>query len=73
MSAGGPNPVLTRAQSELVAFLFGTEAHAIRPALTTWIAASPRYTAFVKQYKDKIRKKLRVTREAGARRLKPRL
>jgi hypothetical protein len=66
MSAGSPNPVLTRAQSELVAFLFGTEAHDIRPALTTWIVTSPRYAAFVAQYKDKIRKKLRVTREAGA-------
>jgi hypothetical protein len=57
--------VLTKSQSELVAFLFEGHRSVITAPLTAWIAASPRYAAFVEKYKDKIRKKLRVTQEAG--------
>ena len=66
MSADGSKPGLTKSQSELLAFLFEAQHGEIRAALTAWIAASTRYASFVERYKDKIRKKLRVTRQAGA-------
>ena len=66
MSSDGSKPRLTKSQSELLAFLFEAQDSEIRTTLTGWIAASTRYAAFVEKYKDKIRKKLRVTREAGA-------
>jgi hypothetical protein len=61
-----PKSVLTKSQGELVAYLFDAQRSALTAPLTAWIAASPRYAAFVEKYKAKIRKKLRVTREAGA-------
>ncbi len=66
MTIDTSKPVLTKSQSELVAFLFEANRSAITAQLTAWIAASPRYASFVEKYKDKIRKKLRVTQEAGA-------
>jgi hypothetical protein len=54
---------LTKAQSELIAFLFASGRNRITGPMSEWITTSPRYAAFVAKYKDKIRKKLRVTRE----------
>ena len=59
-------PVLTKSQRELVAFLFGSQRSTISARLTQWIFVSPRYAAFVNRYRDKIRKKVRVTRQSGA-------
>lgn len=66
MNSGGPKPVLTKSQSELIDFLLDAQPNTIRSPLTEWIAAAPRYAEFVEKYKDKIRKKLRITREPGA-------
>ena len=66
MTSDSSKPVLTKSQSELIAFLFESHSSDITAPLTSWIAASPRYASFVEKYKDKIRKKLRVTRETGA-------
>lgn len=66
MNAGNSRPVLTKSQSELIAYLFDARATAASDTLAAWIAASPRYAAFAEKYKDKIRKKLRVTRDPSA-------
>lgn len=66
MTSESSKPVLTKSQSELVAYLFEGRHSAIAAPLTAWIVASPRYASFVEKYKDKIRKKLRATREASA-------
>ncbi len=59
-------PALTKVQSELIAYLFDAGDNPIAAPMISWVTASPRYAAFAEKYKDKIRKKLRVTREAGA-------
>jgi hypothetical protein len=66
MTPGESRPVLTKTQSELIAFLFEGQPNLITAPLTRWVAISPRYTVFVEKYKDKIRKKIRVTREKEA-------
>lgn len=58
-------------QADLIAYLFGGEQDTTRQAsgdrlsseLLQWTEASPRFTAFVDTYRDKIRKKIRVNRE----------
>jgi hypothetical protein len=52
---------LTKAQRELVAFLLDGKATRNSRLLSEWIVSSKRYAAFANTYKDKIRKKLRVT------------
>ena len=49
--------------ADLTAYLFEGEPHPLAEALFQWMEVSPRFTAFVEIYRDKIRKKLRVTRE----------
>ena len=65
MAGDNTKSVLTKSQTELIGYLFGSHSSA-KTQLTKWIATSPRYSAFVDKYKDKIRKKLRVTRDPGA-------
>jgi hypothetical protein len=50
-------------QSDLITFLFEGKPHLLSNALMQWMEASPRFTIFVETYRDKIRKKIRVTRE----------
>ena len=53
-------------QADLTAYLFeGAPAHArgLAAELLGWMDASARFTGFVETYRDKIRKKIRVTRE----------
>ena len=50
--------------ADLIAYLFNGQPHPLSGVLTTWLDTSPRYVAFVETYRDKIRKKLRVTRDA---------
>jgi hypothetical protein len=48
---------------DLIAYVFEGQPHLLSVALKGWMEASPRFTAFVETYRDKIRKKFRVTRE----------
>jgi len=48
---------------DLTAYLFDGQPHPLSGELLEWMENSPRFTAFVETYRDKIRKKVRVTRE----------
>lgn len=50
-------------QTDLTAYVFEGQAHLLSQTLMEWMEASSRFTAFVETYRDKIRKKIRVTRE----------
>ena len=49
-------------QNELLAYLFDRKPHRLSQPLAQWMTASPRFQAFVETYRDKIRKKIRVTK-----------
>lgn len=49
---------------ELLNYLFDSQPHLIRDLLATWLADSRRFTSFVNTFRDKIRKKIRVTQDA---------
>lgn len=51
-------------QEDLIAYLFEGRDHRLSGELMQWMDASSRFTAFVETYRDKIRKKIRVNREA---------
>ncbi len=53
-------------QADLVAYVFEGRPHVLSHELVHWMEASPRFTAFVETYRDKIRKKIRVTREPAS-------
>lgn len=46
----------------LIGYLFDDKPHRLMVTVAGWLAESPRYKAFVTTYKDKIRKKIRMTR-----------
>lgn len=48
---------------ELHTYLFDGQPHLLAAPLAAWLAASRRFTAFVTDYRTKIRKKLRATQE----------
>jgi hypothetical protein len=48
---------------ELLAYIFARDAHALAAQLGEWIVSSARFRAFAEQYRDKIRKKVRGTRD----------
>ena len=50
-------------QADLIAYLFEEQPHLLSGTLLHWMEASSRFTAFVETYRDKIRKKIRITRE----------
>ncbi|MGE5222514.1 MAG: hypothetical protein ACM3PY_08760 [Omnitrophica WOR_2 bacterium] len=50
-------------QADLIAYLFEGQPHLLSRPLMHWMDASSRFTAFVETYRDKIRKKIRITRE----------
>jgi hypothetical protein len=50
-------------QSNLIAYVFEGQPHLLSNELLQWMEASSRFTAFVEAYRDKIRKKIRVTHE----------
>jgi hypothetical protein len=50
-------------QADLIAYIFPEQPHLLSGTLLHWMEASSRFTAFVELYRDKIRKKIRVTRE----------
>ncbi|HEX5836376.1 MAG TPA: hypothetical protein VFY26_01005 [Anaerolineales bacterium] len=49
--------------SDLIAYLFEGQLHMLSAELFQRMKDSPRFTHFVETYRDKIRKKLRITRE----------
>jgi len=49
---------------ELLEYLFDGHSHVLFHAMGTWLASSRRFAAFVDSFRDKIRKKLRVTKDA---------
>jgi hypothetical protein len=48
---------------ELLAYLFDGQPHLLIETMATWLTSSRRFTAFVTTFRDKIRKKLRVTQD----------
>ena len=48
---------------ELCAYLFGAAAHPVSSQCAAWMAASPRFRAFVADHRDKIRRKVRSLRD----------
>ena len=50
-------------QADLIAYVFEGQPHLLSGELYQWMVASSRFTAFVETYRDKIRKKIRNTRE----------
>jgi hypothetical protein len=53
--------------ADLIAYLFEGQPHLLSSELSQWMESSLRFTAFVETYRDKIRKKIRVTREPESR------
>jgi hypothetical protein len=52
--------------TELVSYLFGGKPHALAEAMAAWITESRRFSAFVDQNRDKIRKKLHTRLDADS-------
>ena len=50
-------------QADLIAYLFEGQPRLLSGALLQWMDASARFTTFVETYRDKIRKKIRLTHE----------
>jgi len=50
-------------QADTIAYVFDGQPHLLAGELARWMEAAPRFTAFVETYRDKIRKKIRGTRE----------
>jgi hypothetical protein len=48
---------------ELLTYLFDGKPHLLATPMATWLASSRRFTAFVNNFHNKIRKKLRATQE----------
>jgi len=48
---------------DLISHLFSGQSSPLATELYQWMGSSTRFTAFVETYRDKIRKKIRVTRE----------
>ena len=48
---------------ELLTYLFDGQPHSLTEPMGTWLRSSRRFTAFVGSFRNKIRKKLRVTQD----------
>jgi hypothetical protein len=49
--------------NELLTHIFGAQTHVLAVQFSQWVAGSARFRAFAEQYRDKIRKKVRGTRD----------
>ena len=49
--------------NELLAHIFADQTHALAAQFGMWVASSARFRTFAEQYRDKIRKKVRGTRD----------
>lgn len=54
----------TSSINELLAYLFDNQPHLLAAPVEGWLASSRRFTNFVSEARDKIRKKIRVSRDA---------
>jgi hypothetical protein len=52
---------------ELLSYLFDEQPHLLPQPMAPWLASSRRFTAFATTYRDKIRKKVRVTQDQESR------
>lgn len=50
--------------NELLVYLFDSQPHLLAAEMETWLASSRRFTAFATAFRDKIRKKIRVTQDS---------
>ena len=48
---------------ELLNYLFDGKPHLLTAPMKSWLTSSRRFTGFVTSFRDKIRKKLRVTQD----------
>jgi hypothetical protein len=48
---------------ELLSYMLGEHTHALAEQFSLWLAGSPRFRTFAEQYRDKIRKKIKGTRD----------
>jgi hypothetical protein len=48
---------------ELLTYLFDGQPHLLRASIAAWLASSRRFNTFADTFRDKIRKKLRVTQD----------
>ena len=48
---------------ELLTYLFDGQSHLLAPPMATWLNSSRRFIAFVDNFRDKIRKKIRTTQD----------
>ena len=53
----------SRSVAELLTYLFDGQPHLLAAQMETWLESSRRFSAFVTTFRDKIRKKLRVTQD----------
>jgi hypothetical protein len=51
---------------ELLTYLFDDKPHSLRTSMSRWIVSSRPYKAFADEYRDKIRKKIRITNSDSA-------
>jgi len=51
---------------QLPNYLFDDKPHILAEPISQWLASSPRFKAFATTYRDKIRKKIRITQGNGA-------
>jgi hypothetical protein len=51
---------------QLLGYLFDDKPHILAHAMSDWIGAAPRFKAFATTYRDKIRKKIRITQNDTA-------
>ena len=49
---------------ELIDYLFDRQPHMLTNPMQTWLTSSRRFTTFVDAFRDKIRKKIRVTQDS---------
>jgi hypothetical protein len=49
--------------NELLTHIFGAQTHALADQFAVWVTSSARFRAFAEQYRDKIRKKVRVSQD----------
>jgi len=49
---------------ELIDYLFDRQPHTLTNPMQTWLTSSRRFTAFVDSFRNKIRKKIRVTQDS---------
>lgn len=54
---------MTKQADDLIAYLFEGQPHLLSGTLMQWMEASPRFVAFAETYRDKMRKKIRASRE----------